>query len=140
MRTQKSTNNSAKRARDAFTLMEVVVALVIVGMTSIATLSAFATELRTADTSRVALEAASLGEGRLAMLELVPAQDLIALPDSSKAGKFDPPFEQYAWTGVVAPVTNEPDLFDATVRVTWPNGTYTIATRMYRPARAVVAQ
>jgi type II secretory pathway pseudopilin PulG len=120
--------------------MEVVVAVVIVGMTAIATLSAFATELRTADTSRAALEAASLGESRLAMLELVPAEDLIALPDSNKAGKFDPPFEQYEWTGAVTPVTNEPDLFEATVRVTWPNGGYAISTRMYRPAKAVRTQ
>ena len=38
------------------------VAVIIVGMTSVATLSAFATELRTAETSRTALEAASLAE------------------------------------------------------------------------------
>src|ERR1700716_738474 len=64
-------------ARYAFTLMEVVVAIIIVGMTSVATLSAFATELRTAETSRWALEAASLGETRIALLELTPAEDLL---------------------------------------------------------------
>jgi len=133
MRARKSTSNHGRSARDAFTLMEVIVAIVIVGMTAIATLSAFATELRTAETSRVALEAASLAETRLAMLEVVPAEELIALPDSSKAGKFDPPFENYEWTGTVTPVVNEPDLFEATVRVTWATGSYAIATRMYRP-------
>jgi len=134
MRAQKSINARRRTtARDAFTLMEVVVAVIIVGMTSVATLSAFATELRTAETSRLALEAASLAESRLAILEVTPAEDLRILPDSSKKGHFEPPFEQYEWTATVARVVNESDLFEAMVRVTWPNGNYSIATRMYRP-------
>jgi prepilin-type N-terminal cleavage/methylation domain-containing protein len=119
--------------RDAFTLMEVVVAVIIVGMTSVATLSAFATELRTAETSRSALEAASLGGNRIALLELIPAEDLLTLPDSSKSGRFEPPFESYEWAATVTKVVNETDLFDARVRVTWANGSYAIGTRMYRP-------
>jgi prepilin-type N-terminal cleavage/methylation domain-containing protein len=141
MRAQKSTNGRRRTtAREAFTLMEVVVAVIIVGMTSVATLSAFAAELRTAETSRSALEAASLAESRIALLELVPAEDLLALPDSSKGGKFEPPFEQYEWTATVTRVTNEADLFNATVRVTGANGTYAIGTRMYRPVAPVRSQ
>lgn len=140
MHTQKSTStHRSPPARAAFTLMEVVVAVIIVGMTSVATLSAFATELRTAETSRSALEAASLAEGRIAILELIPAEDLLTLPDSSKGGKFEPPFEYYEWTATVTPVVNEADLFDATVRVTGANGIYAIGTRMYRPVAPVTA-
>ena len=70
MRAQKSINARLRTAsRDAFTLMEVVVAVIIVGMTSVATLSAFATELRTAETSRLALSG-FLAESRLAILEV----------------------------------------------------------------------
>lgn len=127
-------------ARRAFTLMEVVVAIIIVGMTSVATLSAFATELRTAETSRFALEAASLGDTRIALLELTPAEDLLTLPDSSKKGRFDPPFEGYEWAASVKKVVNETDLYDAAVRVTWANGSYTLGTRMYRPVALVNAQ
>jgi prepilin-type N-terminal cleavage/methylation domain-containing protein len=140
MHTQKSTRDRERVAHNGFTLMEVIVAVIIVGMTSVATLSAFATELRTAETSRYALEAASLAENRIAMLELVPVENLIALPDSSKTGHFEPPFEHYEWTGTITPVMNESDLFDATVRVTWDNGSYVIATRMYRPAALVSSQ
>jgi prepilin-type N-terminal cleavage/methylation domain-containing protein len=141
MRAQKSTNRrQCTTAREAFTLMEVVVAVIIVGMTSVATLSAFAAELRTAETSRSALEAASLAESRIAMLELVPAEDLLTLPDSSKSGKFEPPFERYEWTATVTRVVNEADLFNATVRVTGANGTYAIGTRMYRPVAPVRSQ
>jgi prepilin-type N-terminal cleavage/methylation domain-containing protein len=141
MRAQKSINARQRgAARDAFTLMEVVVAVIIVAMTSVATLSAFATELRTAESSRLALEAASLAESRLAILEVTPAEDLRVLPDSSKKGQFEPPFEHYEWTATVTRVVNETDLFDAMVRVTWPNGTYTIATRMYRPVALVRSQ
>ena len=124
-------------SRDAFTLMEVVVAIIIVGMTSVATLSAFATELRTAETSRSALEAASLGDTRIALLELTPAEDLLTLPDTSKSGRFEPPFETYEWAASVKKVVNETDLYDAAVRVTWANGSYAIGTRMYRPASPV---
>jgi len=141
MRAQKSTSRRQRTcARAAFTLMEVVVAVIIVGMTSVATLSAFAAELRTAETSRSALEAASLAENRIAMLELIPAEDLLTLPDSSKSGKFEAPFEHYEWTATVTPVVNEADLFNATVRVTGANGTYAIGTRMYRPVAPVRSQ
>lgn len=114
--------------------MEVVVAVIIVGMTAIATLSTFATEFRTAFTSRSGLEAASLARDRLTILELVPATDLATLPDSSKKGQFSPPFEAYEWTGTVTPVLDEADLFDATVHVTWTGGDYSVSTRLYRPA------
>jgi hypothetical protein len=67
------------------------------------------------------------------MLELVPAEDLLTLPDTSKSGHFEPPFENYEWAARVTKLVNEADLFDATVRVTWASGSYTIGTRMYRP-------
>lgn len=138
MRALNSINDRPRKtARAAFTLMEVVVAVIIVGMTAVATLSAFATELRTANTSRSALEAAALAEYRIAMLEVTPAEDLLTLPDSSKSGRFEPPFEDYEWAGTVTPVHNEADLFDATVRVKWTNGSYVIGTRMYRPVLPV---
>ncbi|HWL39487.1 MAG TPA: type II secretion system protein [Gemmatimonadaceae bacterium] len=120
-------------APGAFTLMEVIVAVIIVGMTAIATLSTFGTEFRTAATSRTALEAVSLARNRLAILELTPAEELQLLPDSSKRGQFEPPFESYEWTATVSPVLNEADLFDATVRVTSTGGEYSVGTRLYRP-------
>lgn len=141
MRAQKSISARQRTtSRDAFTLMEVVVAIIIVGMTAVATLSAFATELRTADISRSALEAASLAESRLALLEVTPAEEILTLPDTSKSGQFEPPFEHYKWTATVNRVVNEADLFDATVRVTWSNGAYAIGTRMYRPVTPVRSQ
>jgi prepilin-type N-terminal cleavage/methylation domain-containing protein len=120
-------------ARAAFTLMEVIVALIIVGMTAIATLSTFATELRTAGAAQYALEASALADNQLALLQLVPAEDLTNLPDSSKGGVFAEPYKQYSWTTKVTPVTGETDLFEGVVTVSWPSGRYELATRMYRP-------
>jgi prepilin-type N-terminal cleavage/methylation domain-containing protein len=136
---QSTSSHRRMRVRNAFTLMEVVVAVIIVGMTSVATLSAFAAELRTAETSRSALEAASLAENRIAIAEVLPAEDLLSLPDSSKSGRFEPPFEHYAWTTTVKPVVNEKDLFGVTVNVTGINGNYAIGTRIYRPVAPVRA-
>jgi type II secretion system protein I len=140
MRARKSIRHlRISNAPEAFTLMEVVVAVIIVGMTAIATLSAFATELRTADKSRSALEAAALAEERLAILRVMPPEDLVALADTSKSGVFNAPFENYSWRANVVRIPSEPDLLDATVHVSWTMGSYDIATRMYRPAMLVKA-
>src|SRR4051812_29618961 len=109
MRAQKFTRLSrVAREREAFTLMEVVVAVIIVGMTAIATLSTFATELRTAERSRSALEAAALAQQRLANLQVMPPEDLVALADTSKSGVFEPPFETYSWKASVTRIPSEP--------------------------------
>lgn len=134
---RKLNKSLARGDRRAFTLMEVVVAVIIVGMTAIATLSTFAADFRTAVISRSALEAASLARDRVTALELIPAEDLVALPDSSRKGQFKPPFDKFDWTATASSVLNETDLFDATVRVTWEGGDYSVATRLYRPVSLV---
>ena len=83
--------------RRGITLFETVVALTIVSITAISALAAVASELRTAERARRAMETEVLANVRLDVLNLLTDQELQALPDSVKKGTFDPPLNEYGW-------------------------------------------
>lgn len=122
------------RNRSGITLFETVVALAIVGMTAIGALTAVGSELRAAERARRTVEAAALATQRIALLDLLSAQELLALPDSVRAGRFDAPLDAYRWETSSAPVmeAEEDGVFAVTVRVTWSDGAYALPTRLYR--------
>ncbi|HEV8356845.1 MAG TPA: type II secretion system protein [Gemmatimonadales bacterium] len=121
-------------SRRGFSLLEAVIALTIVSLAIVAGLGAFAAELRVAGKARTAVELETLARESLAGLWLVPAQLLRPLPDSLRHGRFEPPFERYAWTRTVRPVLGTPDLLHAVVEVTGADGRFALETRLYRPA------
>lgn len=121
------------RTRKGFTLLEALIALVIVGTAAIAVLSAFGTELRAAGRARDALEATALGEQHLALIVLLPPADIAPLPDSMARGRFAAPFEAYSWTASAQESRDERDLFEVSVNVEWDNGLHSRRTRLYRP-------
>ena len=131
------------RLRRGFTLLEAAVAMAIVGVIALAALGAYAAELRAAGKARQALPAVSLAEERLAAIDLLPAGELRALPDSLARGRFGPPFERYEWTATVRRAREAGrgmrglrDLYDVRVEVRWPEGLYTLDARRYRPLPA----
>ncbi len=123
------------RARSGFTLLEAAVAMAIIGIVSVGALSAFGANLRAADRARQMLPAASLAEEKMAQLELVDGRVLRMLPDSMAHGSFAAPFASYAWKAQAAEVRGETSLVEITIRITWPEGSYAIARRHYRPAQ-----
>ena len=120
------------RRRAGITLFETVVALTIVGLTSVAAMAAVGTELRAAERARRALEAEALATQRAAQLDLLTDEELTFLPDSIEEGRFDPPLDGYRWHTAVRPVETEPGVFDVTLRVTWTDGAYALRTRAFR--------
>src|SRR5436309_6691188 len=80
-----------------FTLLEVVVALAIVGIAGVAALEAFGAEVRGADKTQQALPAAALAEERLGRLALLATSELAHLPDSLSRGTFPAPLDRYRW-------------------------------------------
>jgi len=116
-----------------FSLLEALIALTIVGTSIVAGLAAFSAELRVAGQARSAVELATLAQEALAGFALIPGAHLRPLPDSLRQGRFEPPFEQYAWRRTARPVRGNPDLLDASVEVTGPDGHFSLATRLYRP-------
>ncbi len=124
------------RPTSGFTILEAIVAVTIVGVAAVASLAAFGSQLRAGARAQVALEAEALAEEQLARLRLLPASSLEALPDSLRSGTFAQPFERYQWSSTVQPVAHEADIHEARVTVRWPDGEYSLATRLYRPLRA----
>jgi prepilin-type N-terminal cleavage/methylation domain-containing protein len=123
-----------QRAGEAgFTLLEALVAVLIVGLAAVAALETVAAELRTAARAKHAFTATALAEYRLETLRVLPAAELHSLPDSLARGAFQPPFERYRWTASVREVGGESGLHEAQVAVLWDRGAFRIATRLYRP-------
>lgn len=112
--------------------METVVALAIIGMMSIGTLGAVSADLRTADRARRGLEASVLATERVRELDLLTELELEALPDSVAKGTFPAPLDDYAWTTAVSNRSTEQGVHDVTVTVTWPDGSYTLNTAIFR--------
>ncbi len=127
-------------SRGGFTLLEAVVALAIIAMTSVGVLQAFAADLRGAGKVRDALTASTLARSRLARLEFATVADLAVLPDSLARGKFNAPFEAFQWTADSREVPGEPDLYDLHVAVVWPDGSTELRSRRFQRVPLVAGQ
>lgn len=119
-------------ARAGISLLEAVVAIAIVGLTSVSALEAVGGDMRTAARSRRAMEAEALATTRLDFLQLFGYNSLQALPDSVKTGKFAAPLDEYTWTTAATPVADQPGLFDVRVTIAWPEGSYVVKTYVFR--------
>jgi type II secretory pathway pseudopilin PulG len=125
------------RAEAGFSLLEAVVALTIVGVTSVSVLAAFGAELRASDRGRHALEARALADDRLARLRLASIRDLEPLADSLRHGRFASPFQAYEWEARSHTVPGRTDVIDLMVDVRWEAGAFAEGTRLYRPGVSV---
>ncbi|HET7373818.1 MAG TPA: type II secretion system protein [Gemmatimonadaceae bacterium] len=121
--------------RRGVTLLEAVVAIAIVGMTSVAALEAAGGEMRTAERARRAIEVEALASSRLEFMDLLTDRELQALPDSVEKGKFAAPLDEYSWTTTSVPVSEQAGVYDVRVNVVWPSGSYTLRTYLYRTPR-----
>jgi type II secretory pathway pseudopilin PulG len=120
------------RGRRGFSLFEAVAAITIVGLTAVAALEAVGAEVRTAERSRRAIEAAALATERLDAMTLLTDAALVTLPDTVSRGKFDPPLDNYTWETTSTPVNTEQGLYDVRLTVKWSNGSYLLRTYLYR--------
>lgn len=125
------------RARPAFSLLEAVAAVAVIGMMAVGALSAAGSELRTTERARRALEAEALATARMDFMNLLYDTELQSLPDSVAKGTFDKPLDDYSWTATSTPYSDQAGVYDVRVTVKWPDGAYTERTYLYRrPALA----
>jgi prepilin-type N-terminal cleavage/methylation domain-containing protein len=122
----------SSRTRSGFSLLEAVIALAIVGVTSVAALAAAGAELRATQLARRAVEAEALATDRLAAIGILTAEELRQMPDSIASGRFEPPFDAYRWRVDSEQTLGEEGLTDVTVTVEWPSGLYEMRTKLYR--------
>ena len=129
----------SRGAERGMTLLEAVVALTIVALVGVATLATVGAELRGAQRSRNAIEAAALAEDRLLLATLLPVSALDALPDSVHHGDFAGTLSGYHWETTARTVPDGADTYELGVTITWANrGRYELTTRVYRPRPLVV--
>jgi len=125
---------------EGFVLMEAVVALTILGLVVVAVLAVVGAQVRAADRGVTLIVARSLAEERLTAIQLLERDDVLALPDSLVAGRFDPPFEEYTWTARVEPVADSYELYSVEVVVEASGLSFPLRTLLHRPAPVLIAE
>jgi type II secretory pathway pseudopilin PulG len=113
-------------------LLEAVVAIAVVGMTAVSALESVGAGMRSAEKSRRAIEAAALAESRLEFLDLMSDRELQTLPDSVESGTFPRPLDEYSWKTTSAAYSDQAGVYDVGITITWPTGSYTVKTYVYR--------
>ncbi len=121
-----------RRRRNGVSLLEAVVAIAIVGVTSVSALEAVGGDMRTTERARRAMEAEALAGSRLDFMDLLTDQELQSLPDSVTKGKFDLPLDEYTWTTTSNPVGEQAGVYDVRVKIDWSAGSYTVRSYQYR--------
>jgi len=112
--------------------MEAVVAIAIVGLTSVSALEAVGGDMRTAERARRAIEVEALAESRMEYMDLLTDRELQALPDSVESGKFAAPLNEYSWKTSSTALSDQAGVYDVRVTIDWPAGSYVIRTYQYR--------
>lgn len=118
------------RAR-GFTLLEVLVAMTIVGLVSIGVLGAVAASGRASNRAALALVASELAEERLAALSTLSAK---ALADSTDGRDFEfTAMPDWRWSAATAPSGQGPMTLAVTIR----GPGVTVERHALRPARSL---
>jgi type II secretion system protein I len=128
-----SANKPRLVARPGFTVLESIVALAIISMVAVGTLSSVGAQLRSTDHAQRTTEALALADERMMAIRLLTLNDLASLPDNIASGRFAPPFDRYSWQVTTQAVSGEVGLYDVVVQINWSEGTYTLQSRVYYP-------
>lgn len=131
----RSTAGPARRGRvrdqRGFTLLEALVALVILGLALVPMLRSIGMGVREQGGLRGHLEAVSLAESRMSELALIPV-DSIAAYRQPRNGFFPEPFADYRWSAVLRADERSTALIRAAVMVRWKEGEYSLETVFHR--------
>jgi prepilin-type N-terminal cleavage/methylation domain-containing protein len=122
---------SSAAGRRGFTLLEALVALMILAMAVTAALGAFGAGLRTAGSVHSHANGVRLAEARLSELALLSPDSLVYYADD-RAGPFGEPMSGFGWHARVTRVVGTEGLLRAVVTVTWADGEYRLATEYFR--------
>lgn len=109
--------HQARRRRAGFTLVEMVVATILLFVGGVAAMMCISSSLRITGVAEAHAKAAMLAERRLAELETEP--DLLTAGDQQ--GDFGDEYPGYQWMQSVEP-TNLTDVSRVTLTISWPNG------------------
>lgn len=125
------------RTRPGFTLLESLVALVVVGLALLTTVAAVSRARRTQHDAVEALRLAALADARMSELALLPA-DSVASYRTAREGGFAPPVGRHRWRALLRDEPGTPGLVRAAVLVAGPGGEYTLETLLHYPEGGAV--
>ncbi|WP_339138522.1 MAG: type II secretion system protein [Candidatus Electrothrix sp. GW3-4] len=91
-----------KSSQTGFTLLEVMVAVAIIGMTFVSLLGSQSQSISIADISRSETTAAMLAREKLSDLQLIGFDEL-----DNSTGQFDDPFADYFWQAKVSALSED---------------------------------
>jgi prepilin-type N-terminal cleavage/methylation domain-containing protein len=120
-------------SRSGFTLLEVVIAILILSTALVGWVATFGSELRTLSQARTVVVAVELAEDRLAAIELYARNRLPSIPDSLRRGTFAAPFAEYGWTAESNSMSGQ-ELVEVTVVVTGPGASHELRTVLPLPS------
>lgn len=123
---------SRLRSRAGFTLVEAMVALLILGLALTPLLGAVTAGVRAQGRVQAAHEGVSLAEAKMNELALIPAESIAAYL-RPRSGWFAAPFGGYRWRALLRPDTASPALVRGAVLVEWKDGSYSLETVFHRP-------
>lgn len=118
-------------AEQGFTLVEVVVALVILGMAVVAMLEATSGTLRTQAAVERSREAVALAEWRMNHLAALPVESLTTFL-VGRSGEVVLEERRYVWKAVVRPAGGGEHLLEAAVVLEWEGGSVALETVLFR--------
>src|SRR5436190_16517118 len=124
----RSSETSMLPRRRGISLLEAVVAIAIVGITSVSALEAVGGDMRTAERARRAIVVEALAGSRLEFMDLLTDRELQALPDSVEAGKFPAPLDEYSWKTTSGSVSDQAGIYAVRVAIDWASGSYVVRT------------
>lgn len=125
---------AAGGSEEGFTLLETLVALVVLGLAVVLSIQALARGVEAQTGVRRHLEAAALAETRMSEMALLSADSLDAYA-SPREGRFDAPFQRYTWRAMTRTTPAAPRLVEVAVVVEWPAGSFALETALFRPER-----
>jgi prepilin-type N-terminal cleavage/methylation domain-containing protein len=119
------------RDNRGFTLLEAMIALVLLGVALVPLMRSVGVGVREQGRLRAHLDAVSLAEARMSELSLLHP-DSIGAYMRPREGVFPEPFGAYRWSAVLRPEGRTPALLRAAVLVRWKEGTYSLETVLHR--------
>jgi prepilin-type N-terminal cleavage/methylation domain-containing protein len=119
--------------RRGFTLVEAVVALLIVAVALVPLLASARLALDGGARSAPAREAVALAEARMEEMSLLPVDSIVAYL-SPREGRFAAPYAAWRWRALMRGEPRSPALVRAAVTVDGPGGSYSIETTFHRVA------
>ena len=122
---------SRLRDKRGFTLLEALMALLILGVALVPLLTSVNAGVREQGRLGAHLDAVALAEARMSELSLLPA-DSLALYLRTRQGWFPAPFQGYRWSALLRPEPESPALVRAAVVVQWRDGSYSLETIFHR--------